>query len=208
MIRVTPIDSFKARRRRLSEHARGFTLIEMMVVVALVAVIASLVAPSFQKVIQKQRVQSITSQLVTDIQYGRSEAATRNNHVKFTFKKTSAMSCYTIYTYPEASVAKCDCTLATPCVAAGTVELRTVRILPDTAVQLVAQDALKEFALDSRNGGMFRPPSDALLIPSLNEFAIDTSVDTLRKLRTIVSLGGRPSVCAPTGSTMSAPACP
>ncbi|MPS98116.1 MAG: prepilin-type N-terminal cleavage/methylation domain-containing protein [Pseudomonas sp.] len=53
---------------------RGFTLIEMMVVVALVAILAALAAPSFIAQIANQRVSSAALELQSLLQLARSEA--------------------------------------------------------------------------------------------------------------------------------------
>lgn len=59
-------------------NRRGFTLIEMMVTVAILAVMLALAAPSFSKMIKAQRVRTIGSDLYNDIVFARSEAIKRN----------------------------------------------------------------------------------------------------------------------------------
>ncbi|WAT83519.1 GspH/FimT family pseudopilin [Delftia acidovorans] len=56
------------------QRPRGFTLIEMMVVVALVAILAALAAPSFIAQIANQRVSSAALELQSLLQLARSEA--------------------------------------------------------------------------------------------------------------------------------------
>src|SRR5258708_17918140 len=55
------------------QRPRGFTLIEMMVVVALVAILAALAAPSFIAQIANQRVSSAALELQSLLQLARSE---------------------------------------------------------------------------------------------------------------------------------------
>lgn len=52
----------------------GFTLIELMVVIAIVAILASLVAPNFRNVILDGRLTSTTNTLLGTLQLARSEA--------------------------------------------------------------------------------------------------------------------------------------
>ena len=59
-------------------HAqRGFTLIELMVVLALIAIMAMIGVPGFQTMIQNSRLASTTNNLLSTLQYARSEAVTQ-----------------------------------------------------------------------------------------------------------------------------------
>lgn len=66
-------------RRRGS--TAGFTLIELMVVVALAAIMMTLAVPSFQNMIANNRITSHTNELVMAINMARSEAVKRNVRV-------------------------------------------------------------------------------------------------------------------------------
>lgn len=56
------------------QDQKGFTLIEAMVVVALVAILAALAMPSFNGTIANQRVKSAAHELQTLLQFARAEA--------------------------------------------------------------------------------------------------------------------------------------
>ena len=62
----------------------GFTLIELMVVVALVAILAALAAPSFLTQIANQRVSSAAQDLQSLLQLARSEAIYKRTESSFT----------------------------------------------------------------------------------------------------------------------------
>ena len=57
-----------------SNPEKGFTLIELMVVVSLIAILASLAAPSFGTAIANQRVNSAAQELQSILLFARSEA--------------------------------------------------------------------------------------------------------------------------------------
>jgi type IV fimbrial biogenesis protein FimT len=61
--------------------ARGFTLIELMVVVAIAAVLLAIGVPSFKSFIEGQRVKTAASDFATAAVFARSEAIKRNAEV-------------------------------------------------------------------------------------------------------------------------------
>jgi type IV fimbrial biogenesis protein FimT len=60
---------------------RGFTAIELMVVVSIIAVLAALAAPSFQPLIENWRVREAAEQLQSTLAFARSEAIKRGGRV-------------------------------------------------------------------------------------------------------------------------------
>jgi len=98
---------------------RGFTLIEMMVVVALAAVLLVLAAPNFIATLAKNRFEGVVNEMVTDMQYARSEAVSRNADVTFAVGPTR--TCYTV-----SAAGACNCT-ASPACSGGAVEIKTVQ---------------------------------------------------------------------------------
>lgn len=59
----------------------GFTLIEVLVVVAIAAILASMAVPSFRTMLVKRSVQSAAETLVSDMRFARTEALTRSARV-------------------------------------------------------------------------------------------------------------------------------
>lgn len=197
----------------LRRPQRGLTLIELMVVVALIAVVIALVAPSFRQTMDRQRVSSTNSQFVTDMQFARSEAAARNQHVRVTFGSNASMSCYVIYTYDmdpalTSAATRCNCLVEPACTTAGSTEIRSVRIPADTRVDLRPLSALMpvEFAFEPVTGALYKVPTDKEWEP-IQGYRVRTRIDSARELRTFIAISGRPTVCAPAGSKMQAAAC-
>ncbi|MBS0494782.1 MAG: GspH/FimT family pseudopilin [Proteobacteria bacterium] len=61
--------------------AAGFTAIELMVVVSILAILAALAAPSFNPLIENWRVRQATEQLQSTLHFARSEAIKRGGKV-------------------------------------------------------------------------------------------------------------------------------
>jgi type IV fimbrial biogenesis protein FimT len=58
-------------------RARGFTVVELMVTVAVVAVLAAIALPNFRDFIRRNNVTTQTSNLFADLQLARSQAISR-----------------------------------------------------------------------------------------------------------------------------------
>lgn len=69
------------QRPPANERAHGFTLLEVMVVVAIIAVLAAIAAPSFTPLMERWRVRAAVEELQSGIYYARSEAIKRGGGV-------------------------------------------------------------------------------------------------------------------------------
>lgn len=182
--------------RRSWRLANGLTLIELMVVLSVAGVLLAIGVPSFRNLIIEQRLQSLTTQVATDLQLARSEASARNTPVYVSYRlSTGNQTCYAIYTSTTAG-AFCNCTFgvagACPLPAQTLIKINSVPW--DGSVRLIAP--VLNMAFDSVTGGIVWGTSDfAALNPA--GWNIETSVigDSTRRLRINVSPGGRTSIC-------------
>ena len=84
----------------------GMTLIEVMVVVAIIGIIVAIAAPSFSTMLEKQRIKGAAEAVLADLRWARAEAIKRNETVRVTFTTGSPWS-YTIDTCPGAGYLQC-----------------------------------------------------------------------------------------------------
>lgn len=68
-------------QRRTRRAGTGFTIVELMVTVAVAAILATIAVPSYQTVTRSVRVRTASSELVSDLVRARSEAIKRNADV-------------------------------------------------------------------------------------------------------------------------------
>jgi type IV fimbrial biogenesis protein FimT len=85
---------------------RGVTLIETAVALTIGAIALSTVAPGFQSLVARKRLEGVATQLATDLQFVRTEAVARNLPVRVSFFADSNGSCYLIHTGAKA---QCSC---------------------------------------------------------------------------------------------------
>ena len=72
------------RASRGGRSARGFTLVEMMTVVSILAVMLGIIAPSFSSFLASQQAKALTYDLTSDLMLARNEALKRNVSVSIT----------------------------------------------------------------------------------------------------------------------------
>ena len=97
------------RMHELARRSKGFTLVELMVTIAVVAVLLAIALPSFRKVIQRNRVASASNDLLASISYARTTAINRGQLVSMC-PSTDGANCtsagrdfesgWIVYTYP------------------------------------------------------------------------------------------------------------
>lgn len=129
---------------RVPRRATGFTMIELMVVVALTGIILALAAPSFTDFLAKKRVEGIASELDTDVQFARSESVRRNTAVRISFG--SANHCYVIHTVGS-TASSCNTTGAST-IGTGATELKTVQLPGSGPISLSREDELNYIEFD------------------------------------------------------------
>ncbi|QOD90414.1 GspH/FimT family pseudopilin [Lysobacter sp. CW239] len=67
---------------QIASRARGFTLVELMVTVAVAAILMAIATPSFTSIINSNRLTSAANEMVATLQFARMEAVRQNRTVR------------------------------------------------------------------------------------------------------------------------------
>jgi len=167
-----------------SSRARGFTLVELAIALAITALLAAMAVPSYTALVARQRLQATVEHLRADIALARQEAGRRAAPVYLVFHTGSAW-CYAVATNPAL-----DCSQAGG--AAGLI--KRVQADSQPGVQLLLATPM---ALDSRTGAS--PQGGGLA-----RFASAQG----QQLQVRLGHLGHASVCAPAAAVAGAAPCP
>ena len=169
-----------ARRLPRPTLARGLTLVECCVALAISSTLASLAAPSFRDQIERHEVEAVAAQMRTEFAHARSLAVAQNRTVRIHF---SSPRCYVVHGGGTATTCSCDAEGNASC-AAPTDVLRVVQLAPNSAVTWQSNSA--SMAFDAAKGTV--TPTGTVKIRSQSGL----------ELRNVVNIMGRVRQCAAT----------
>ena len=75
---------------------QGFTLLELLMVITIVGVLASIAVPSFSDTIERNRLKEAAESLKSDLMFAKTEAIKRSQNIGVTLVKSGADWCYGI----------------------------------------------------------------------------------------------------------------
>ena len=163
--------------------ARGFTLIEAGIVLAVLAIVAGLGAPSLRDLVDTRRLLGAANLLAGDLRFIRAEAVARQSPLRLSLRPLADGSCYVIHT---GAADGCDCAgFEGPArCTGGAVAIRTVR--------LAAADRI---AVQANVGSLLYDPVRGTTTPTGTLKVVGAG--SRRAVHHVVNLMGRVRSCSP-----------
>ena len=131
----------------MTRKQAGFSLVELMVVIAVLAIIAAVALPSFQGMRDAARVRSAVEAVYSQLQFARSESVKQNRDL-FVSVTTGASWCVGI-----SNVTGCACGTPGSCQFGPAGALAENNVLAENFVGVSLASNLTEFLIDNRRGG-------------------------------------------------------
>lgn len=123
---------------------QGFTLVELMVGLVILAILLAIAVPSMREFIARKRVEGVAAELATDIRYLRAQQVQRGSKdLYIRFGQNELMTCYVLFEIGSGA-ALCDCRRADTLVcgdqtvAGSSTELKTVKVAATTGIVMSA----------------------------------------------------------------------
>jgi type IV fimbrial biogenesis protein FimT len=182
---------------------KGFSLIELMIAVAIIAIVSAIAFPSYRAWIQNTKIRTTAESILNGLQIARAEAVRRNSKVQFQF--ALGANSWTVGCY--APVAGCPAIIQSRSTAEGSSSAITVTTMPTAANTTVVFNNLG--TVDPAPAPFCRVEVD---VPTSVLAAAES-----RNLRVTLGVGGNARMCDPDAGLSStdprkcpalAPPCP
>ncbi len=185
------------------QNMRGFTLIELMVTLAVLAIILAMAIPSFNDFRQRSALRGASDQFISFWANSRLEALKTNSLVKVSMSTNGTNYCLGAATTTDpADTTKCDCFTANACnvgnYPADQAEWKRIRFLDDSDLTIGASDN-GVVIIDPKRGGL----SNTGMAGYWQIASPSDGVDY--RLRVNVDIFGRAVACEPASSPSKMP---
>jgi len=180
--------------------ARGFTLIELMVTLAVVTILAMVAVPTMTEFFERGRLRGAADELVSFLAKARGEAVRLNRDVRVDFGGSPASWCVGANsavdpTNPEdmvPAVTSCDCTDTTKCLVDGVRTIASNSSFAGVTTNNVAGAFIYDRSLGTQHETTSTSPASSIttLTSSNGRFVLQVVVSPLGQARVCQAGGG------------------
>ena len=194
---------------------RGFTLAELLVVIAVIGILSSLALPAFQEMFANMNTRSTAESFSLGLQLARSEAIKRNSRTTFAFSSTTKWEVCTAFSADPAAETCCSLPAGTrssdnTCTTGYSVQSKRSSEAGQNVV-IAATPAASTMSTYTSLGRQYTDPATSAL-NNPDGTAQLTTVDfssrgTTKTYRVIISAAGSVKLCDPSLPAGNARAC-
>lgn len=175
-----------------SHNQFGFTLVELMIVLAMASILLAIGIPGMNSYLDTNRLRGATSQFFSDVSYARSESIKRNTNISISVTSNGGNT----WCYGLNETAGCDCTIndtadvnacTLPISGTNVLKVGSMTNLPDISMTSPIGISQTYATFDPVRG--LASATNSVVFQSLNN----------RQTQVDVSVLGRVSVCIPFG---------
>jgi len=181
--------AFPPRRRT---GAGGWSLTELLVVMTVSSLLLVVSLPSFEQFVQRRRLDGLSAQLISDLQFLRSSTVARHIGLRLRLQENTGGSCYLIH---SGATDACSCSADGLAQCQPGAELLRLVFVPASS-RLAVQGNVSSMRVDPRLG----------TISPAGSIELHNASGSIG-LRHVVNILGRVRLCASAGDWAGVPAC-
>ncbi len=178
---------------------RGVTLIELMVTLAILAILLAIAVPSMQQLIARKRVAGVAGELASDIRYLRSLGVQTAGRVQIDFAANAVATCYALSTDPNGLGPACNCNNPASCNGnfGGAKIIKTVSIPIANGITI----SVGNYPTNTAFSGPNSLPANGAIITATVSSSLGGTVEVT------TNETGRPFACSRSGQESNFPIC-
>ena len=172
---------------------RGFTLVELMIAIAVVAILLVLATPSFTEFRERQSLRGAADNFIFALGQAKEEAIKRDDWVRVDFRQMGTGVCMGAVVVATPATAGCDCSS----------EACAVAKFPEVVGDLKNVTLSGGIAFGAAGNGFVIDPKTGTLADIATTGGFNLTTASGYTVRINVNAMARPQVCTPAGATKS-----